>query len=129
MEKPEEAKVFGYCDYHEEDVTASYLARKNYRCFDCYHYQGEIPYSTVPEAAEMLGVSETTVRRLIKAGKLKAVMMIQNLLTWMPPGAWRRYYIKDASLAALAETYQKGRASRSGKGTQKRRGKNTYNAI
>jgi excisionase family DNA binding protein len=33
----------------------------------------EPPFLTLPEAAERLGVSETSIRRWVKAGRLKAI--------------------------------------------------------
>jgi len=65
-------KEFGWCDLHDEPINEDTYEWKG--CWGCYHF-GEgtgFPYASVQEVASELGVSCSTVRRLIKSGNSKA---------------------------------------------------------
>lgn len=62
----------GYCIYHDKVVEDHLCAYKEERCLACDYLIPRTKYTTVEEAAELLGKSQPTIRSWIKKGKLKA---------------------------------------------------------
>ena len=87
---------FGYCDHHEESVEEGEYLWKG--CWGCFHFEfGQgFPYVFVSEAAEELQVSESTIRRLIKKGKLEGELFGQQRRTRSLP-APSKYHISKES--------------------------------
>jgi hypothetical protein len=59
----------GYCTYHNEAVTSSLCKYKEERCHDCQYMMSKELYTTVEEAAELLGKSQPTIRAWIKKAR------------------------------------------------------------
>jgi hypothetical protein len=99
-------KEFGFCDLHEEltdEVTYRYKG-----CWGCQYFEfGQVfPYLFVSEAAEELQVSESTVRRLIKKGKLDGELFEQQRITRSLPSP-AKYHISKESLREYLEATPK----------------------
>ena len=97
------SKEFGYCDLHEEltdEVTYRYKG-----CWGCQHFEfGQtFPYLFVSEAAHELKVSESTVRRLIKKGKLEGEVFEQQRKTHSLPSP-SKYHISKEGLREILES-------------------------
>lgn len=95
-----ERSCFGYCDHHEEvteEVTYRYKG-----CWGCQHFEfgKTFPYIFVLEVAEKLKVSESTVRRLIKKGKLEGELFEQQRRTRSLPSP-SKYHISKESLKKI----------------------------
>jgi excisionase family DNA binding protein len=88
---------FGYCDYHEETVEEETYCWKG--CWGCHHFQfGQaFPYTFVTEASEVLKVSASTVRRMIKKGKLEGELFEQQRRNRSLPSP-AKYHILKKSL-------------------------------
>jgi excisionase family DNA binding protein len=93
----EKIEGFGYCDFHEEQIDEKTFEWKG--CWKCYHFiEGKkFPYYTVKEVSKMLGISESTVRRWIKSGKLKGRLFEQGRFTG-DVAASRIYFIEKESV-------------------------------
>jgi hypothetical protein len=96
-------REFGFCDLHEEltdEVTYRYKG-----CWGCQHFEfGQtFPYLFVSEAAHKLRVSESTVRRLIKKGKLEGELFEQQRTTHSLPSP-SKYHISKKSLREILES-------------------------
>jgi hypothetical protein len=98
--KTNEIDGFGYCDFHEEPVDEGTYEYKG--CWGCYHFHEgkDFPYMSVMEASKELGVSESTIRRWIKKGKLKGILFEQLRYTGDLP-APRKYHIERESVKEL----------------------------
>ena len=96
------SKEFGYCDLHEEITDEDTYRYEG--CWGCQHFEfGQtFPYLFVAKAAEELKVSESTVRRLIKKGKLAGELFEQQRKTRSLPSP-SKYHISKASLRELLE--------------------------
>jgi len=92
---------FGYCDFHEEPVDEETYEYKG--CWGCYHFHEgkDFPYVSVMEASKELGVSESTVRRWVKKGKLKGRLFVQERSCFgsLPPPP--KYHIERESVNEL----------------------------
>ena len=93
---------FGYCDLHEEltdEVTYRYKG-----CWGRQHFEfGQtFPYLFVSEASKELQVSDSTVRRWIKRGKLDGELFEQQRKTHSLP-APAKYHISKKSLKEILE--------------------------
>jgi len=99
----EEIEGFGYCRYHETSIDESTYKWKG--CWGCYHFARgkDYPYVTVYEASEIFNVSENTIRRWIKKGKLKAHLFEQGRHTIFLPSP-RKYHIEKQSIENLLKT-------------------------
>jgi excisionase family DNA binding protein len=85
-----------WCEYHDGPVDWSTFEWKG--CWGCYHFCGLLSnYLYVSDAAEILGVSEATIRRWIKEGILKATLYRRGrrIFTSSPP---KRYVITRKSV-------------------------------
>jgi len=96
-EKEEEIEGFGYFDYHEEPIDESKYKWKC--CWGCYHFREgkDFPYTFMSLVSEELGVSESTVRRWIKKGKLKCYLFKCRRYT-VPP---KKYHIEKKSVEEM----------------------------
>lgn len=94
---------FGYCAYHEEIVEEETYCWKG--CWGCPYFQfGQaFPYTFVTEASEVLEVSESTVRRLIKKGKLEGELFEQQRRTGSLPSP-SKYHILKKSLGEFSRS-------------------------
>jgi len=102
MSLSEDKKGFGSCTLHEEIIE-----EVNYRykgCWGCQHFEFSetFPYLFVSEAAEELMVSESTIRRLIKKGKLEGELFKQQRTTHSLPSPYK-YHISKESLRKILE--------------------------
>lgn len=95
-------KEFGYCDLHEEITDEATYRYKG--CWACQHFEfsQEFPYLFVSEAAEQLKVSASTVRRLVKKGKLEGELFEQQRTTHSLPSP-SKYHISKESLREFLE--------------------------
>ena len=93
---------FGSCDLHEEDIEEDTYRYKG--CWGCQHFEfGQtFPYLFVSEAAHELQVSKSTVRRLIKRGKLEGELFEQQRITRSLPSP-AKYHISKESLREYLE--------------------------
>jgi len=99
-------REFGFCDLHEEitdEVTYRYKG-----CWGCQHFEfGEgFPYLFVSEAAHELQVSASTVKRLIRKGKLEGELFEQQRKTHSLPSPVK-YHISKESLREYLESKPK----------------------
>lgn len=94
---------FGYCDHHEEIVEEEEYRWKG--CWGCPHFEfGQgFPYVFASEAAEKLQISESTIRRLIKKGKLEGELFEQQRRTGSLP-APSKYHISRESFKEFLES-------------------------
>ena len=97
----DKADEFGYCDYHEESIDEGEYEYKG--CWGCYHFgMGKgFPYMFVPEASKELGVSESTIRRWIRKGKLRGRLFIQERPSFGVLPSPRKYHIEKESVEEL----------------------------
>ena len=74
-------------------------------CWGCQHFEfGQtFPYLFVSEAAHELKVSESTIRRLIKKGKLEGELFEQQRKTHSLPSP-SKYHISKESLREILES-------------------------
>ena len=95
-------KEFGFCDLHEE-ITDEFTYRYK-GCWGCQHFEfGQtFSYLFVSEAAVELMVSESTIRRLIKKGKLDGELFEQQRITRSLPSP-AKYHISKESLREYLE--------------------------
>jgi len=91
---------FDWCDLHEDSVDEGTYEWKG--CWGCYHFrEGEdFPYMSVGEASSDVGVSQSTVRRWIKAGKLEGRLFRQGRRTGDLPSP-KKYHITIESVQNL----------------------------
>ena len=90
---------FGYCSYHDEEVDENTYKWKG--CWSCYHFsEGDgFPYVSIPVASGELGVSESTVRKWIKEGRLEGYLFERGRRIFSPP--YRKYHITKGSVERL----------------------------
>lgn len=64
-------KCFSWCDLHEEAISEQEYEYKG--CWKCHHLNigSKFPYVTTSEAACELKVSESTIRRWWRQGRIK----------------------------------------------------------
>lgn len=91
-------KVFGYCDLHDRSVNKSEFKYKG--CWGCHHFSrgDKFLYVTVKEASNILDVSESTIRRWIKKGKLEGYLFKQIRSPKGGLPAPNTYFIKRESV-------------------------------
>jgi hypothetical protein len=101
----ERIEGFGYCKYHEEEINESTFEWKG--CWKCpYFIKGKnFKYYTVAEVGRILGISESTVRRWIKIGKLKGRLFEQRRFTGNV-AARRIYFIEKESVNKMVEGFK-----------------------
>jgi len=99
--KNEEIQEFGYCEYHKEKIDESTFEWKG--CWKCHYFiKGEnFKYYTVKEASRMLGISENTVRRWIKIGKLEGRLFEQGRSESRTSFPLKIYFIEKESVEKL----------------------------
>jgi excisionase family DNA binding protein len=97
----EEVNEFGYCDLHKEPVDEGTYEYKG--CWGCYHFHRgkDFPYMSVTEASEELGVSESTIRRWIRKGKLKGRLFVQGRYSFGSLPSPPKYHIEKESVKEL----------------------------
>ena len=72
MQRSLEHAILGYCDFHDEDMSVSHVALgKHGKCIGCRYLVPSDDFYSVHEASLELSVSERTVRRWLKSGKLR----------------------------------------------------------
>ena len=101
-----EVDGFGWCEYHEEVIEEGTYEYKG--CWGCHYfvYGKNFPYYFVKEVAEMFNVTESTVRRWIRQGKLEGILFEQIRYTgWTP--APRKYHIPKESLEEFRENIKR----------------------
>ena len=103
-----EVDGFGWCEYHDDIVDVSTYEYKG--CWGCHYfiYGKNFPYYFVKDVAEMFNVSESTVRRWIRQGKLDGILFKQ--IRRPPPGvipAPRKYHIPKESLEEFKRTWRR----------------------
>jgi excisionase family DNA binding protein len=89
------------------------MGEEKYRwkgCWGCHYFEfgRAFPYVFVSEAAGKLQVSESTIRRLIKKGKLKGELFKQQRMTGSLP-APSKYHISKESLKEFSKGIAVGR--------------------
>jgi len=102
--KPEE---FGWCHLHEESVSEGTYRWKG--CWGCHHFgEGKsYHYFSVYEASSELGVSQSTVRRWIKNGKLEGELFIQGRHACMRISDQGKKFLEDFKLSDRIEKFIK----------------------
>jgi len=72
------AGSIGYCDLHDGEVEQREFGWKG--CWNCHHfeYSADSPYVDVQEAAKLLDRSVSTVRKWLKAGRLKGQLFVRG---------------------------------------------------
>jgi len=92
-----ETMSLGYCDLHEEYVDEDTYEWKG--CWGCLHFRfgKDFPYMFVDEVSEGLGVSESTVRRWVRKGKLRGKVFRQVRRTQSLPSP-DKYHIEKESV-------------------------------
>lgn len=95
----------GYCEVHGPMDFGTYCWKG---CWGCYHFTAgnKFPYMFVNEAAKKLGVSETTVRKLLRKGELKGEVFVQNRHTGFLPAS-PKYHIEKESVEVLLQRRSK----------------------
>jgi len=90
---------FGWCDFHQRQVDEREYCLKG--CWGCHHFEygKSFPYVFVSEASSELGVSESTIRRWIKSGRLQGEKFVKVRQTASPVP--KKYHIEKASLRRL----------------------------
>lgn len=95
---------FGYCGLHQESVEEETYRWKG--CWGCRYFEfGQgFPYVDVSEAAERLQISESTIRRLIKKGKLEGELFEQQRYTGSLPAPSKCHISKESLKEYLEST-------------------------
>ncbi len=96
----ETVDCFGWCDLHDDTVSEYTYEYKG--CWSCYHF-GEgnrFPYVSTREAACELKVSESTVRRWLRQGRISG-RIFERERNRQDLGALRKLHIDLKSLEGL----------------------------
>lgn len=94
----------GYCRKHDEKVSVNQFEYKG--CWTCWGYferTDDWPYYDVEEAAELLDVSKSTVRRWVKDGKLDGRLFKRGRKDpqFLSDFPLKKYFIKKDSVEEL----------------------------
>ncbi len=103
MQSTPDDAILGFCDFHDEDMSVSYIRnRKHGKCIGCWYLTPSEKSYDVSEASRKLSVSGGTVRRWLRSGKLSGVM-IANLSRFdFPEGRVnKKWFVTDDSIAQL----------------------------
>ena len=91
-----EKENIGYCHHHEEKVDLNTFEYKG--CWTCHYFLNGDILIDATEAASKLEVTETTIIKWIKVGKLNGRMFIKlrRRFGFNPP--YKKYYIYRKSI-------------------------------
>lgn len=90
--------MVGYCEYHDEAIDLNKFEWKG--CWSCHYFipDKNFPFVDVTDAADILGVSRSTIIHWIKNGKLKGRLFERGRhLSFLSP-PYRKYFITSSSL-------------------------------
>ena len=97
MKKAQERPgIMGYCNHHEMNVDEETLGARG--CWNCHYFRLNSKYKDVYGARLTLGVSESTIRRWIRIGKLKGYLCINYGVRFFSP---RKYLVAVRSLERI----------------------------
>ncbi len=88
--------IMGYCNHHEMNVDEEKLGEKG--CWSCHYFGLNPKYKDVYGASLALGVSESTIRRWIRIGKLKGYLCVNYGVNFFSP---RKYLVTVKSLERI----------------------------
>ncbi len=89
--------IMGYCDYHEMNVDEETSGARG-GCWSCPYFSLNSKYEDVHGASLALGVSESTIRRWIRIGKLKGHLCVNYGIRFFSP---REYSVTVKSLERI----------------------------
>jgi excisionase family DNA binding protein len=97
---------FGYCEYHGRQVNENEYRWKG--CWGCLHFRRgkDFPYMDVSEVSKRLKVSENTVRKWIKEGKLEGEIFRQGRKSYQHLPSPPKYHIKKESVEKYASIWR-----------------------
>jgi hypothetical protein len=77
------AELMGYCDLHGREVFDGEFEDKG--CWDCWHFNWGGIYLDIYDAAELLGKSQSTIRRWARNGRLGSRTFYRGRPEWKNP--------------------------------------------